>query len=326
MKKILLYILFVLSLGYCQAQQMALHSQFMVNDYVLNPAISGTKSFTPLTLSVRRQWVGIKEAPVTQFLSGHGYMGYNIGFGAMLYNEASGPTRRTGAAVSGAYHFILKKDQKNGQQVLSLGMSAMLSQLYLDKEKLITYLPDDPTIIAAYNTQMVPDANFGLYYHNENKYYFGLSVFNLIQTKTDLTNIPNDIKNNYVRNYYIMGGGDIEINNKLTMHPSMLIQGIEALPIQLDFNVRGIYLDKYWLGMSYRHKDAIVALLGYQYHEFTVAYSYDFTLSNIRNFSSGSHEIVLTMLLDKVGQNYYKTEPGTYKVKKGGRFRPVRMF
>jgi len=322
MKK-LLYIL-ILFCSSVPAQQMALHSQFMLNDYALNPAISGTKGYTPLTLSVRRQWMGIKEAPVTQFISGHGYLGYNIGMGAMLFNEASGPTRRTGVAVSGAYHILLKSNDRE-QHTISLGLSGMLTQHYLDKEKLITYLPDDPTIIAAYNNQMVPDVNFGAYYHNENKYYFGISAFNLIQTKKDLYNIPNDIKNNFVRNYYIIGGGDLNLNDKVTLHPSMVVQGIEALPIQIDFNVRGIYLDKFWLGGSYRHQDAVVAMVGYKYYEFSIGYAYDITLSNIRQFSSGSHEIVLTLLLNKVGQNLYKTDPGTYKKKKG-KFRPVRMF
>jgi len=93
----------------------------------------------------------------------------------------------------------------------------------------------------------------------------------------------------------------------------------------MDFNVRGIYLDKFWLGGSYRHQDAIVAMVGYKYYEFSIGYAYDITLSNIRQFSSGSHEIVLTLLLNKVGQNLYKTDPGTYKKKKG-KFRPVRMF
>ena len=308
-----------------QSQQLSLHSQYMFNDFILNPAIAGTTHDTPLHFSFRRQWVGIEEAPVTQFLSGNGYLGYNLGFGAVLFNEASGPTRRTGVSVSTAYHLILKKMSQEDQHVISFGLSGLLTQHYLDKEKLITYFPDDPTIAAAYNSQMVPDASFGVYYHNMDNYFAGISVINLFQTKSDLYNIPNDIKNNFVRNYYVYGGGKLEMNNKFAIQPSFLLQGIESLPVQIDLNARFIYLKKYWLGVSYRHQDAIVAMFGIKYNEYAFGYSYDATLSDLRNFSSGSHELTLTLLLNKFGANFYKTDPGNYRMKKG-RFKPVRSF
>lgn len=326
MKKLLSFFIFCLFTWQTNAQQLTLSSQYMFNDYMINPAIAGTKYHNILHGSIRRQWVGIKEAPVTQFISGHGYLGYNLGFGGMLFNEASGPTRRTGMAFSTAYHLLIKKKRDGNQHTLSFGISGIIAQHYLDKDNLVTYYPNDPTIAAAYSSQTIPDVSFGFYYHNLDKYYIGLSCLNIIQSKTDLYNIPNPVNNFFVRNYYLTGGGVMQVNNKFTLNPSFLLRGIEAGPVlQCDLNLRGTYLKKYWAGASYRHKDAIATMIGVHFQEMSIGYSYDITLSAIRGYSAGSHEITCILLLDKIGQNFYKTNPGQYRMKKGT-YKPSRSL
>lgn len=295
MKGIILIVIFLCFVFVVKGQQLALQSQYMFDKFTINPAFAGTQKGIPIHLGVRRQWSAIREAPATQYLSSNFSLGSGLGAGAVLYNEAAGPTRRTGLALSGAYQFTLFKSGENHHQ-LSLGASAILSQHALDKKKLETYLPDDPTIIAAYNNQLLPDATFGVYYHNSDKYFAALSITNLIQTKTDILNIANDVRNNFVRNYYLMAGINIEAGT-LLIQPTALIQMIEATPIQFDIGSRFIYEDKYWIGASYRHQDAIVAMFGLNYSGVEFGYSYDITISNIKAYSNGSHELHLTYRL-----------------------------
>jgi len=48
------------------------------------------------------------------------------------------------------------------------------------------------------------------------------------------------------------------------------------------------------VGASYRSNDAIVAILEYQVSKkLRVGYSYDFTTSELKNYSTGSHEIII---------------------------------
>ena len=319
MKK--LAIIFLLSVPFMVgAQQIALYSQYMFNQYVLNPAFAGTKDYLPVQANIRRQWVGIAEAPVTQTVSAHSYAGMNLGIGGAFFNEASGPTRRTGFNFTTAYHLIV--NERNRQQdVLSFGLTGALTQHVLDKNRLTTYIKDDPTIIAAYNYQMVPDFNFGVLYHSQDKYYVGLSVMNLIQSKKDIYNISNILKNQLVRNYYIMAGVNYKANQVLDIAPSVVFRMIEATPIQFDANVRFSYLRKYWLGASYRHKDAIAAMLGMRIQKFAFGYSYDFTTSDIRNYSAGTHELSLTLILNE-GTNFYGGKPGNVRAKRG-KYRPT---
>ncbi len=293
---IILILTFISLVG--MGQQMALQSQYMVNKFTINPAFAGTQKGIPIHLGVRRQWSAIKEAPVTQYLSANLALGGGLGAGATLYNEVSGPTRRTGLGLSAAYQFSLAKSGDNDHQ-LSLGLSGILSQHVLDKKKLETYLPDDPTIIAAYDNQLLPDVNFGAYYHNSDKYFLALSVMNLIQTKTDINNITNKVKNNFVRNYYLMAAYNVEVNKDFIVQPNVMVQAIEALPMQVDINTRLLLQGKYWVGLSYRLQDAIVGMFGMKFNSLEFSYSYDMTMSNIKTYSNGSHEIHLIYRLEK---------------------------
>ena len=62
MKRIFISSVFLLALLTYQGQQIALNSQYLFNDFAINPAIAGTKSYAPLSISFRRQWMGIDEA------------------------------------------------------------------------------------------------------------------------------------------------------------------------------------------------------------------------------------------------------------------------
>ena len=50
---------------------------------------------------------------------------------------------------------------------------------------------------------------------------------------------------------------------------------------------------KVWLGVAYRTMDAASAMIGYLFKQnLLFGYSYDFTTSNLRNYSSGTHELM----------------------------------
>ena len=51
-----------------------------------------------------------------------------------------------------------------------------------------------------------------------------------------------------------------------------------------------------WVGVSYRMQDAIAPMIGYRFlkdKSLKVGYSYDLTLSKIKGYSSGTHEVML---------------------------------
>ena len=53
------------------AEQLPHYTQYVLNGYILNPAIAGIENYTDVKMSLRHQWVGIDEAPVTTYLTIH---------------------------------------------------------------------------------------------------------------------------------------------------------------------------------------------------------------------------------------------------------------
>jgi type IX secretion system PorP/SprF family membrane protein len=298
MKRIIFLLILIPALYSANAQQLSLTSQYMMNHYVLNPAIAGTANYIPINLNIRNQWVNINGAPVTQSLSAHAYLGSNIGIGGCFFNDVTGPTRRTGMSVSIAYHVRLNKDYT---RKLSFGLGGVFFQHYINPDKLTTDEPEDMSILNGFNNQFCPDANFGIYFSQTNKFYVGASVLNLLEVKKDLFSLSNKITNPIKRTYYFNGGYFFKLGDNFGVEPSFLLQLQERTPMQADFNARFTYKNMIWLGGSYRLKDAIVMMFALDFKKFAIGYSYDLTQSDIKKHSYGSHEINLTYRIFKKG-------------------------
>jgi hypothetical protein len=64
--------------------------------------------------------------------------------------------------------------------------------------------------------------------------------------------------------------------------------------MEIDLNISAVYKNAFWLGASFRSGDAVVVMAEYQTNAFfRVGYAYDITFSKLRNYSSGSHEIMI---------------------------------
>ena len=109
-------------------QQIPQYSQYMINDYILNPAISGMHDHFEVKSNNRIQWVGVNDAPRTFLLSIHGPIkNMNMGLGGAIFSDVTGPTSRTGAYLSYAYHLKLSPSLK-----LGMGLSVGLLQFRID--------------------------------------------------------------------------------------------------------------------------------------------------------------------------------------------------
>ena len=97
MKNKVLIFIFVISFCKLSAQQLPQYSNYMVNDYAMNPAIGGSRPYFEGMSNNRYQWIGITDAPRTYILSVHGpTKNQKMGLGGLLFTDIVGPTRRTG--------------------------------------------------------------------------------------------------------------------------------------------------------------------------------------------------------------------------------------
>lgn len=302
-----LFILFLLFQITSQAicQQRIQFSQYMVNQYILNPAAGGIDADLDITLSYRNQWVNFNGGPVTYYFSGN--IPIKVGrkpeknkpspfhsAGVILFNDQTGPISKSSVLGSYSYNLPVLKNYR-----LAAGVFAGLTELRLDQSQLKF---DEPGESFNYTKITVPDGSIGLWFYND-KFYLGSSVNQLFYNSVKF--IEADA--NLVFHYYLTSGYKIPLGysgyRKSNPHnflvPSVMFKyGGWGTSPSVDLNLKFNFLENFWVGTSYRHLDSQVILGGVKFKSkhsgiFELAYSYDYTLSKINTYTSGSHEITL---------------------------------
>ncbi len=292
MKKVFLITFLFLFVIRAFAQQQPLYSQYMLNSFLLNPAIAGTDEASPIRLTLRQQWMGIENAPSTQAVSGHTLLKSlaNCGVGGFVYRDKFGPVSQTGIHGALAYHLKL-----NSNTNLSFGLSISGFQYVIDESELNIINPNDPSITGKTETIWVSDANSGLYLSNPH-FYVGFSSTQLIQKNLRIN--ENNLSS-MVRHYYLTSGYYLKLNDYYTLVPSILLKTTEFTPVQLDLNAQLNYKNLMFFAISYRPKDASIAMVGLKKERFQFGYAFDYTLSNISTYTHGSHELMIGYALTK---------------------------
>lgn len=327
------------------AQQRPHYTQYVINPYIINPAIAGIDNYTDVKLSVRDQWVGLKGAPRTMYLTIQGPVGKNDyrttatsfevpgenprgkaywesytaaephhGLGLTIINDRTGSFNRFSAAATYAYHLGL-----NATTNLAAGFSAGITRIGVDKSK--TDFgggdPSDPALGAAADgiiNKIRPDLSFGLWLYSRD-FFVGLSGQQIIPQKLIFEDDAAIlVKGKLIPHIFMTAGYRFLVNDDVNAIPSVMLKYVTTGPkgnqFQPEANVKFQYQDLLWVGGSYRFKDGYAGMVGLNVsNTFNVSYAYDFTTTQLNTVSRGTHEIVLGFLL---GNKYSSKCPRCY--------------
>ncbi len=303
MKKFLYITVIALLVTNLQAQQLQQYTQYMLNDLAINPAVAGKDNFADMRSNNRYQWVGMTDAPRTYMLTLHSPLkNRHMGLGTHIYTDIVGPTRRVCISLAYAYHIKIAEKTR-----VSLGLNAGIQQWGIDGHKLYLHDAGDDNLLTQYQTRIVPDFGAGIYVHNE-KWYLGFSAPQLYQSPIKL--YPDgDHKGTLVTHFLLNGAYKFDINDDFKVEPSFLAKYANPAPIKVDVGARVIYQEQVWLGVGYRHNDALTALVGFMYKNYLmIGYSYDFTTTNLKNYSSGTHELMLGLRFSKQQSKHWQDD------------------
>jgi type IX secretion system PorP/SprF family membrane protein len=326
---LLFTMLLVASVGF--AQQLPQYSQYMHNQYVVNPAAAGMNDYLDVNLSFRQQWSGVTDAPRTYYLSATGALGKgskpesrslsipiskpelltkDLGtgkrklkhaLGGIVMADEYGVFNRTFVNLGYALHIPIGKTYYASVGA-SLGWSGMTfdnSSITLENQNVDAVYND---FIANGNRANMFDLNLGVMFYNDNL-FLGYGLYQIMQNQIKLGggDSPAGLTDAKLSDHhYILAGYRIGLSEKLGITPSAMLKNQGPAPLSYDINLKVDYMRKYWLGVSYRNEDAIVAMLGVTIKDLIrVGYSYDYTMSQLNNSSNGSHEIVLGLMLFK---------------------------
>jgi type IX secretion system PorP/SprF family membrane protein len=160
-------------------------------------------------------------------------------------------------------------------------------------------------LMLAYDRSVfIPDFNFGTSY-TTSRYYAGFAMTNILRGNLVFADTSSN-KGNQLGNYFLTGGIKFPLTPDWVLEPSAFIKSSDMVfkSVQLDLTARIFYKDDYWVGLSYRTNDAIIALLGLKYDRFYFAYAFDFTLTEIRQQSFGTHELTLAVKFGESARRY----------------------
>jgi len=303
--KKLLYIILLLTgfLVETNSQQVPLYSQYMLNGFLLNPAVAGSEGYTAVNLTAREQWLGMSHAPGTYALSfqtrilkksyisrgssvrkrqSRGSRGGKVGLGGYFFNDRNGAVERIGFKGSYAYHINFSHSQ------LSFGLSIVATQFSLDDDLIKFADPGDELWLGAHKSVFIPDADFGVYYTASN-YWGGFSVDQLFES---ILKIGDSGYDRYVmeRNYYLIGGYDFDVNRDIVFSPSSLLKYSESGKIQADITGKFYFQQTYWGGLTYRTGHTIIVMAGVSVDKLIFGYAYDIGLNSTMKHSYGTHE------------------------------------
>ncbi|MBS1569118.1 MAG: type IX secretion system membrane protein PorP/SprF [Bacteroidetes bacterium] len=277
------------SLAY--AQQDPQFTQYMFDRLSVNPAVAGNGGNICATALLRQQWTGFDGAPKTGLINLQGPLAkLNSGVGLTFYYDKLGQEKSTIARLHYAYHFKV-----GAQSTFSAGVYLGMSGRALDGNWVATDgVANDNAIPTAGKSASGFDLGAGLYYKSP-KLWLGISSTQLPETELKSVSIQNK------RHYYVQAGYDWAIggDKKYTLEPSVLLKS-DASSTQIDLSALFLYDEMLWIGASYRTEDAIAPMIGYQMKMpkgdsmLRIGYSYDVTTSELKNYSSGSHEVMLS--------------------------------
>ena len=329
MKKIFVLIVITTAALFAKGQAKPAYTQYVLNNYILNPALAGIENYTDVKASLRNQWTGINGAPVTSYISVHGPLGksdyrtsatsfsvpgqnprgkqywqdytapephHGIGFYAM--NDKAGYVNRWTVAGSYAYHKPISV-----KTTLAAGFNLGVSGINLDASKATFSDPtNDPAIGVANGDlkRLKPEVGAGLWLYSA-RYFAGISVLNIVPGKAKFTN-SDKYGTYFTPNFFTTIGYRFSAGEDFTVIPSVMVQYWEPQLLGAHFNAKLQYMDKAWVGASYRYSDFLAGYSGMAgfniSNTLNVGYSYEVaTTGKLRTYTGNTHEIVVGFTL-----------------------------
>ncbi|TKG93959.1 type IX secretion system membrane protein PorP/SprF [Puteibacter caeruleilacunae] len=275
------------------AQQEPLYTQYMFNTMSVNPGYTGTRNALNATLLTRKQWAGFKGAPQTNAFSVHTPVNnYRIGLGISVVDDSYGPVDKNYISLNYAYRIKVSESL-----ILSMGIRAGIYNYQVKLSELSVENPDN-AFGFNYEKKVQPNAGAGIYLYSK-RYYAGFAVpilaENYISKEIQGVVNPGEMK----RHYYLMGGYVFDVSKDLKFKPSFIGKLVEGAPLSVDVTGQFLLKDRFWLGASYRFDDAVALIANFQINrQLMVGYSYDMSVSKLKSFNNGSHEIMISFDFD----------------------------
>lgn len=291
---ILMVVLFSISV---RGQQDPQFTHYMYNMSVINPAYA---TDNPDVMNIgglyRSQWVGAVGGPVTGTFFAHKPLSKRVEMGvSFVHDEIGDVVNENNVYVDFAYVLPLSEKTK-------LSFGAKGGATFFDTN-FNGFVYTDPLPDPAFQnniSKVFPNIGAGMYLFGDN-YYAGISVPNLLMTKHLERQSGITTTGVEAMHYFITGGYVFTFNgnDNFKLKPAFMAKAVSGAPLSLDITANALINNFFEFGVGYRKGDAVSGLVNfYVTPTLRIGYSYDYTLTNLSKFNSGSHEVFVLFDLD----------------------------
>jgi type IX secretion system PorP/SprF family membrane protein len=280
-----------------KAQQDPMYTQYMFNTQTINPAYAGTwESFSFMVLA-RQQWAGLLNAPETYTFSMQAPLkNERVALGLNLISDKIGLEKRF--YMFGDYSYLLPLNEK---MKLRLGLKGGFTNYTNNLSEYETNAPGsgivDPLFQGEIDRKFMPNFGIGGFLYGK-KYYVGFSIPKIINQEFE-NNYNNLSVNSEMRHYFLIAGLIFDLGENVKFKPTMLTKATfskeTGAPVELDLTANFLIKERFWVGAMYRTGDSFGLIAQWIIDKkMRIGYSYDYTTTNLQNFHSGSHEIMVS--------------------------------
>jgi type IX secretion system PorP/SprF family membrane protein len=304
----LLVLCSVMLASFCYSQDLHF-SQFFNSPLTTNPANTG---FIPdgdyrLGINYRNQWSSIMTVPYkTMSAFGDVQVGKNrfengwIGLGGVILRDVAGSGNLTSTKIYGsvAYHQMM-----GYSSLLSLGFNVGYANKQINTTNL--KFPDQfdgkffdnklPTsAILDRNNIGYLDMQVGMnfaYFPTENIYVNGGFSAHHVNKPHESFFTSSDLSDRVPVRYIGFLNGSFKLNDQVIINPNIyyttqakaqeIVGGLNA-----HYNLSGDGSYQLIGGLYYRHKEALIPMIGLGWNDYTFSFSYDATISSLKNYDN----------------------------------------
>lgn len=322
-----------------RAQQLPRFSQYIMNEFLINPAVAGYDGRSSLNITARKELLGfISNTPETYSFSAQSRIlkkGFSIksgifgktsfrpsskgrvGLGINFLKDINVAMHRTGFQFTYAYHIFIRNSQ------LSFGLTGSILQFKVSDDDFVYKDPNDIVIDGLTNGIIVPDANLGVNFMTQN-YHVGLAVSQLFKSSIQFgkyTDFNDKNSTPFTRHYYLIGAyrmgfftkprWEVEYSTMIRITKLSFKQSDKDVRYTADLSAKFLYDRTYWAGLSFRTSEELVSnnkelvlTLGVKLNRYYIGYAFDYGLNNLSSYTIGSHEITLSVKFGDTMRRY----------------------
>ncbi|MBU0626409.1 PorP/SprF family type IX secretion system membrane protein [Patescibacteria group bacterium] len=190
---------------------------------------------------------GFGNHPTQGTILASGFLTDGVGIGCKIDREKAGLSGHLDAQVAFVYRIFLSKEKGDK---LSFFLGGHFTQDQFATNDVVVLDPNDPGLQNVSQFQPNGNASAGFSFLRENKYYAGISSYQLLENKNAFLN--SEWENVHQRTYYFVGGYTYELNEKFGLELSGASVFANAKAFVWDIGLDLKFNKMCWLGVGYR--------------------------------------------------------------------------